>query len=253
MEPPAQPAVPPPQVPKSKGGCACCAMGCTTMFVVALVGLAMIVGICVWGFGKLVNEYTATEPIAIQTTASEAEFTSANAKLDSVRAAAHDKKSVTVEFTAAEINALIARHPDFADMRGKFRVALANSLMTLDMSVPLREIHLPRIRDRWLNGTARFGMIYHEGNFSFSLRSLTASGHDLSMSFMQSFSTAFNERFNEGFNKSRNENERSNDFWESVKTLAVIDDKLVLTTMSEATEEMGAEDEAEPSPTPAAL
>ena len=253
MEPPAQPAAPPPQVPKSKGGCACCAMGCTTMFVVALVGLAMLVGVVVWGFGKLLNEYTATEPIPIQTTATEAEFTSAKAKLDSVRAASHDKKSVTVEFTAAEINALIARHPDFADMRGKFRVALANSLMTLDMSVPLREINLPRIRDRWLNGTARFGMIYHEGNFSFSLRSLTANGNDLSMSFMQSFSTAFNEKFNESFNKSRNENERSNDFWESVKTLAVIDDKLVLTTMSEATEEMGAEDEAEPSPTPAAL
>ena len=53
---------------------------------------------------------------------------------------------MTVEFTAADLNALIARHPDFDDLRGKFRVAIADSILTLDMSVPLRDVPFPKIQ-----------------------------------------------------------------------------------------------------------
>jgi len=229
-------------------------MGCTSIFLVALLGLALIFGGTWWLYAKFVNNFTASEPVVVSTETSDAQFASANDKLTGVREAARSHQTVTIEFTADDINALIARHPDFEDMRGKFRAAIADSIFTLEMSVPLRAINWPRIRDRWLNGTARFGLVYHEDNFAFALRSLTANGRDLPLSFMRSFATAFNDRFNESFNKSRRENERSNDFWENVKTVAVIDDKLVLTTKGAATETSpAAEDESEPTPTPATL
>ena len=228
-------------------------MGCTSMFVIALVGLAMLLGVAWWGFGKIVNEYSSSQPAAVQTETTEADFAAANSKLNAVREASRSNQPATVEFTSAEINALIARHEDFKDLRGRFRLGMANSEMTLDMSVPLAAIKLPRIRDRWLNGTARFGLIYHDDNFSFSLRSLTANGNDFSMRFLEGFATSFNEKFNEGFVKARRKTERSADFWESVKTLAVVDDKLVLTTTGAEAEDVDVPEEPEPTNPPQTL
>ena len=224
-------------------------MGCTSLFVIALVGLAMLLGVAWWGFGKLVNEYSSSQPAAVQTETTEADFAAANSKLNVVREASRGNHPATVEFTAAEINALIARHEDFKEMRGKFRVGMANSEMTMEMSVPLAAIKLPRIRDRWLNSTARFGLIYHDDNFSFALRSLTANGKDFSMRLLEGFATSFNDKFNESFMKARRKTERSADFWESVKTLAVIDDKLVLTTTGAETEDVDLDVPEEPEPT----
>ncbi len=228
-------------------------MGCTTIFVVALLGLALVLGGTWWLLTKVMNDYTSKEPANVEMAAvSEAEFAAANDKLVSVQDAQRRHQSVSVQFTAAELNALIARHPDFSDMRGKFRVAIADSLMTLDMSVPLREIDVPGIRDRWLNGTARFEFIYHENAFNFALRSLTANDRDLPLSVLQGFEAPFNKSFNESFEKSRRKNARSNEFWENVKTVAVIDDKLVITTKGpEAPEaDSDTDDDAEPTVTP---
>lgn len=242
-------------------------MGCTTMFVIALLGLALILGGTWWLLTKVMNDYTAKSPAMVEMAAvSDADYAAANQKFMAVQDAQRRHQSVTVQFTAPELNALIARHPEFSDMRGKFRVAIADSLMTLEMSVPLREIDIPGIRDRWLNGTARFEFIYHDDAFNFGLRSLTANNRDLPLSFLQGFEAPFNKSFNEGFEKGRRENARSNEFWENVKTVAVIDDKLVITTKgpnAPATPETAApeattpdadtddaDDEAEPTPTP---
>lgn len=226
-------------------------MGCTSMIVIAIVGVAVLLGAIWWGCSEVVNRFTSSQSEAVQTVTTDAEFAAAEQKLNAVQEASRTHQSATVEFTAAELNALIARHPDFSDMRGKFRVAMEKSIMTLDMSVPLSAIELPKIRHRWLNGTARFGLIYHEGNFSFSLRALRANDHDLSIKFMKGFAAAFNEKFNEGFNKTLNKDERANDFWQTVKTLAVIEDKLVVTTTGrEALDDEKAPGVPEPTATP---
>jgi len=210
-------------------------MGCFSMFMVAVAALVLFIGGTWWLLGWMTDRFTEPQPVAIQLEVpNEAQYGAANDKLSAIRAATRDKRSVTVEFTAADMNALIERHPDFSDMRGKFRVAMADSIVTLDMSVPLRDVPLPRIKDRWLNGTTRFGMVYHDGSFNFSLRSLTANGRDLPMNFLDGFSGPFNSSFNERFDKAQRENARTDEFWEDVKTVAVLDDKLVVTTKGEA-------------------
>jgi acyl dehydratase len=231
-------------------------MGCTTMFVVAILGLVLILGGTWWSYIWAVDRFTSSQPGTVQMEMpSDEQLTAASNKVAAIHAATRDHQPVTVEFTAAELNALIARHPDFDEMRGKFRVAMADSILTLDMSVPLSVFPWPRIKDRWLNGTARFGLIYHDGNFTFALRSLTANDRDLSVSFLKGFAGAFNDSFNEGFTKSRREHEHAREFWADVKTLAVIDDKLVVTTMGRESSDTEADhdeaaDEAEPSASP---
>jgi hypothetical protein len=239
-----QPAIPPQQLPPREGGCRCCAMGCFSMIMIALLGVIILAASAWFICAKMVDSFTSSEPSAVQLEVpSDAQYATANDKLTAVRAASRDKQSVTVEFTAAEVNALIARHPDFSDLRGKFRVAMADSILTLDMSVPLRDVPLPRMKHRWLNGTGRFGMVYHEGNFNFDVHQLTANGREIPMRVLDTFGSAFNNSFNEGFDKTQRNNARTSEFWDNVKTLAILDDKLVVTTK-------GTRLEAEPSPTP---
>src|SRR3954468_12805888 len=152
MDVPSQPAIPPPQPAPPKEGCACCAMGCFSMFMIALIGCAIVFGGLWWAGMKILNDYTSTAPAPIQMEApSEAQYAAANAKFNAVREAARNDRALTVEFTAADLNALIARHPDLNDLRGKFRVAIADSLLSLEMSVSLADVPLPKMENRWLN------------------------------------------------------------------------------------------------------
>ncbi len=198
------------------------------MFVLLLVAFALVLGLSWWGLIRVVSDYTSAEPVPIQVETTEENFVSADQKYTALEEAKRRQESVTVEFTAAELNALIARHPEFRDMRGKFRVAMTDSIMTLDMSVPLREINLPKIREQWLNGSARFGLIYHEDNFSFSLRSLTANGRELPLGVLKTFASTLNESAKDHFHK--NTSGKNQDDLENVKTVAIIGGKLAITT-----------------------
>lgn len=222
----------------ARGGCSCCAMGCTTMFVIGLLCLALLLGGTWWVTKEALDLYTSPGPVSVEVpTPSDEVVASANDKLAAIRSAADRGESRTVQFTEEELNAIIARHPDFAHMRGKLRVAMSGDLMTLEMSVPLREIDLPVIRDRWLNGRAVFGLIYHEDNFNFSPRSLVANDRDLPIEFLEGFDGAFDDSFNKSFDRSRRANTEANEFWENVKTLAIIDGTLVVTTKGAEAEE----------------
>ncbi len=201
------------------------------MVVIALILLALVVGTSWFFYGKTINAFTADAPASIQMTApTEADTATGTEKLERLRGAMGSQQSVTVELTAGELNALIARHPSFTDLRGKLRVGIANSVLDVAMSVPLSDLPLPRLKHRWFNGTARFGLIYDEDRFNLAVKSLEANGQSIDLSGLQSFADIFNNSFNEGFNKSQRKNRESDEFWQNVKSMTVVDDKLVITT-----------------------
>ena len=197
--------------------------------------MAVALGLLVAGvwylYAKTIDTLTDDAPIAVLVEPpTEEQFAAANAKLEQVRTAALTQQEVTVEFTAAELNALIARHESFRDLRGKARVAIADSVLTLDMSVPLRDIPLPRVRNRWFNGTLRLGFTYDQDNFTLHIESLTANGRDVDLSFFQTLADEINSGFNEGFDKSQRENEQSNEIWQNIHSMKLLYDKLIITT-----------------------
>ena len=180
---------------------------------------------------KAIDALTAPAPVAVlMETPSDAQFAAANEKFERIRTTSATAQPLTEEFTAPEVNALIARHPSFSDWRGKTRVGIANSVMTIDLSVPLREIPLPRVRDRWFNGTVQLAMTYDQDRFSLGVKSFTANGREIDMSGLQWWADEINNRFNEDFDTWQREDEQSNDFWENVRSLEVRDDKLIITT-----------------------
>ena len=234
---------PPPHVAAAKSGGCCCGAGCLTLFIVALLGVALIIGGAWYIYGKTIDSLTAAAPVAVQLeTPSEAQFAAANAKLTQMRDAQARQQSVTVEFTAADLNALIARHPDFSDLRRKARVAIANSILSLDVSIPLDSVPLPRMNGRWLNGSVNLGLAYDEDRFDLNIRSLTANGREITSGFFDAMADWLNDTTNRSFDESQQQNPRFNELFEDVKSMAVVGDKLVVTTKGAA---------AQPTATPA--
>ena len=217
-------------------------MGCLSIFAILALVVALFFGGLWWFYAKTVDALTSDAPMTVQTdTPTDAEVAAATEKFDRLRTAAVTQQPTTVEFTAAELNALIARHPSFSEWRGKARVAIANSELTVDLSVPLRDVPLPRVRDRWFNGTARFALAYDEDQFTLGVRSLNANGQDIDMSGLQPLADDINRRFNEGFDNWQHRDAQSNEFWENVRSIEVRDDKLIITTKGAT---------PEPTPTP---
>ena len=202
-----------------------------SLFVIGLVGLALLLGGSWFLYRKAITVFTAESPADVRVVPpTPEEVAAASGKLDQLRAALSGNRAETFEFTAAELNALIARHPSFSDFRGKMRVALADSTMELEMSVPLTKVTLPGLSHRWFNGTAKFGLSYDEDSFNFALRSITANGRDLPLSVLHGFERTFSDSFNDGFRKSQRNSSGGDGLWRQVKTVGVVGDKLVITT-----------------------
>ena len=224
-------------------------MGCLSIFAVLAVALALVIGGSWWMYAKSVDALTSEAPIAVTMEApSDQQVAAASQKLEQLRTAALTQQATTMEFTAAELNALIARHPSFSDWRGKARVEIGNSELTLDLSVPLRDIPLPRVSSRYFNGSVRFALTYDQDQFTLGVKSLSANGQDIDLSFFQAMADDINRGFNEGFDKSQRENAQSNEFWENVRSIEVREDRLIISTKGAAT----GTTTAAPSPSPSA-
>lgn len=217
-------------VAPAPSGCGCFGAGCLTIFVVAFFGLALLIGLSWFGLVKAIDMFTSPVPenVAVEMP-SEAEFSAASAKLEQMRTALRTQTGQTLTFTATELNALVARHPDFAPRKGTMRFAIADSIATVEMSVPLETVDLPRVKRRWFNGSANFGFIYADEGFRFDANWIEANGHRISGNLLHFWANSFNRGFSRGFEQTV-EKEGNGDIWRNVKTMTLDDDKLVVIT-----------------------
>lgn len=209
----------------------CFAKGCLVVLIAGalLIGVG---GIGIWLFyGKAVAVFTSPQPTDVHIeNVSDADLRNAETKLNTLGQAAASNQEITVEFTAGELNAMIAREPLFVELSNRARVSIADSLMTVEMSVPLDQTALPKLGGRWFNGTARFGFTFTNDEFAFELKSGEANGHSLPQEFFVGFAPIFNRSFNDGFRREVEKNNQAAIFWQHIKTIAVDRDKLVVVT-----------------------
>lgn len=213
----------------------CFATGCLALLIVGFILLAGMMG-CAWYLCfKTVDKLTSSAPIDVQIQPpSESQFQAAENSMARLREAVANNRETTVEFTAADLNALIARDPEFEDWRGRIRVEIADSTMTIALSAPLHSIRLSRMKKRWFNGTARFSFSYDSGEFSFDIKSAEAGGHQVPDIFLSNtVMSSLNDGLNRGFWDDVTRNEGGSDFWNHVKTMSLQGDKLVVTTQVE--------------------
>jgi hypothetical protein len=213
-------------------GMGCFAKGCLTLIIAGLVLVAVFVGGSFFVLYRAIQVFTSTQPVQIQVRqATPAERQVARAKLDTLRSAARNHQEATIEFNADEINALIANEPEFRGARGHMRVAIANSLASLDVSAPLDSMHWQRLKSRWFNGNIQFGFSYVDDNFNFDIRSTEANGHQFPRVILTSdFMRSFNRSFNESFHRESGKHPDANNLWRHIKMASLQGDKLVVTT-----------------------
>ena len=203
-----------------------------------MVGFILIAGIIggTWYlYVKTVDNLTSPAPADVHIEPpSASQFQTAENSMARLRAAIANNKETTVEFTGADLNALFARDPDFKDWRGRTGIEIGDSTMTIALSAPLNSIPLPRMKNRWFNGTARFSFTYESGTFRFDIKSAEAAGHHVPGLFLSdSAISSFNESMNRSFRDELRENDRGSEFWNRVKTMSLQGDKLVVTTKAD--------------------
>lgn len=209
----------------------CFAKGCLVVLVL-LVCFASVAGIGAWFlYGKAIAMFTAAQAADVRIeNVSDVDLRSAEDKLNRLGQAANGNEEATVQFTAAELNAMIAREPLFADLNNRARIAIADSTMTVETSVPLSIAKLPRLGNRWFNGTVRFGLSFANDEFLFDPKSAEANGHAFPAEFLTAFESPFNRSFNEGFRHELERNSQASSFWKHIKSIALERDKIVVVT-----------------------
>jgi len=208
----------------------CFAKGCLTILIVGFLCIA-IVGIGGWFFyKKTFHNLTSTAPIDVQvqkpTVDQVKTAEDSAARLDEEIAR---NQETTLEFTGQELNYLLQRNTDWDFLRGRTRIDIADSTMTVAMSAPLDSLPWPGLKGRWFNGTVRFSMTYTSGSFQFELISAEANGNQFPSTFLSSFNSTFSESANEEFQKELTKN-LANEFWNHVKSVSLQGDKLIITT-----------------------
>jgi hypothetical protein len=220
------------QLPKKRMGCF--GQGCIALVIIVLFVVVVGGGGGWWLYNKAVDSLTSDHPTSVAIDQpSDMAFQQAETKMRQLRNAIRNKTDTTIAFSAADLNALIARDPGFAGTRGKTRVDMAGNDLILDLSGPLDTIKLPKLQGRWFNGRAQFGFAYDLGEFSFVAHSLETNGHRMvNASFLRNFSSSYTRSFNKSFHNALGKNPQGSEFWNRVKGMSVQNGQLEVITKS---------------------
>lgn len=207
----------------------CFAMGCLITLIAGFVLIAAL-GVGGWWFYKTTFKgLTSSGPSDVRIEAPSPEIVqkAENSKTRLDQAISRNEET-TIEFTGPELAVLLSRDADLDFLRDRTRIEIANSIMTVTLSAPLRALNLPGMKDRWFNGTLRFSMTYANEEFEVDVQSAEANGREFPDIFVSGFNNTFTEAMNEAFREARSR--RDDEFWSRVKTMKLEGDKLVVTT-----------------------
>lgn len=228
--PPIQPApqyYPPPR----RSGLGCFGCGCLTVLILGFVCLGGLLGTGWYLYHKLsTNNIISDTPISVvleQPT--DAQYQTAETSLNRLKAANNERREETVAFTAADVNALLARHPDFRDLEGHARVDIADSVMTISLSAPLDIVWSSKKR-RWFNGIVRFSGRFEDGEFRLDIKSARGGDYDVPEYILSKMNDAVADAFTDNSDEWRRE--LGVDL-RRVKRMTLEGDKLIVTTKAQ--------------------
>src|SRR5947208_603112 len=106
----------------------CFAKGCLALLIAGFVFVVGIIRVGWLVYVKAITNLTSPAPADIEVLQpTERQFQDAENSATRLKEAVANNQETTVEFNAADLNALLARDPDFKALRGRIRVDLADS------------------------------------------------------------------------------------------------------------------------------
>lgn len=138
---------------QQNSGMGCFLKGCLTLVIVGLLLAGIVGGGIYYYYGKLVETVTSDKPATIKVDQpTDSQFNTASTKFNNIVNAWNVGHEATVELSATDLNALVARHPSFARLRGKVYFTINNSDLGIETSMPLDVIPLSKLKGRYFNG-----------------------------------------------------------------------------------------------------
>ena len=206
----------------------CLGACCLTTLIVGFICVAGLVGTGFYVFHKLAsNNIISDSPTSVvleQPT--DAQYQTAETSLNRLKAANNEGREETVSFTAADLNALLARHPDFHDLEGHARVEIADSVMTVSLSAPLN-VFWSSGKRRWFNGIVRFSGRYEDGDFQLNILSARGGDYEVPDYILSRMNSSVDEVITDNTDEWRRE--LGVDL-RRVKRMSIEGDKLIVTT-----------------------
>ena len=167
-------SAPPPVQGKKRG---CLFWGCLTSAIVAVL-VAVVAAVIVFRVKRVVENATSTQPAPIPAaTPSPQAARDTQRKTEGFLTALKRNEAGTFNFSADDINNLIATAPGLQDLRGRTFVAIANDRIVADASIPLDQV--PGMQGRFLNGRFTLELQFRNGDLAIYARDIQVKGQPL--------------------------------------------------------------------------
>ncbi len=172
--------IPPPaegmmaEKPKKRRGCLF--WGCLTV-----VALFVVVGGCIGiNLYMLREHFTSPAPKPIpKYEVKPGEYEKIETQLSQFDQASQKDQPAQLEFTADDLNALLAKHPDLKDLSGKAFVRMEDDRALLDVSIPLDNLPIPFVKGRYFNGSVALTAYLENGELKITPESATVNEEPL--------------------------------------------------------------------------
>ncbi len=230
---PNQPGYPPP----TRQGMGCVAKGCITVVAIVMVLGVLFVGAATYLFHNLPAFHTAS-PVAIRTfPASDAQYQDVLARETAFIKALNAGQAGTLALSADDLNTLVARDPDWKDVRGKMYLSIEKNELVAESSFPIPDDAgrfggggAPR---GYFNGRIRFAASYSGGELTLFVRRIESMDgkplSDLMLSLLNRLDLAAS------FNQNMRDEQRKGTAWAEampkVQKVVVENDHIVATAV----------------------
>lgn len=134
----------------------------------------------------MLEKYTDTKPLPLPTvTMPQAEYDQLERHVDNFRDDLRaGRQAQTLELSSDQINALIAHDPDFKGLKDKVFVSVEGQQLKAQISLPMQELGLPRLKGRYLNGKGTFSLSLHNGILDVRAEELEVKGKPVPPTYM---------------------------------------------------------------------
>jgi hypothetical protein len=180
-------------------------------------------------FGKMVEEYTATEYVPIETPqASPEQVASALEKFDSFSEGIGAGGSpVPLTLTGEELNLILWNHANFAAVAGKANAEIEGDVLTSEVSLNFDELPIPEgffadaLKGKFFNGEISLKLGMAAGRPALYMEGLSVNGNAVPDAFMTGMKT-------QNLLEDASKNPEATAFFDRIEDLRIEDGKLFI-------------------------
>jgi hypothetical protein len=148
----------PPGQPPKKSGMGCLGCGCLVLALLVILFLGLVAGGCYLGYQKIVSLSSTTPAEVPAFNGGDDVYAAAQQKVTAFQHDAQNHQAATIQLSADEINALLARDPGMTRNKAHLFVTLTNDQARLQGSIPTGGISQGFLKDRYFNFDTTFGL-----------------------------------------------------------------------------------------------